>query len=167
MTPLTAPGVQPREVMPQVAELAQGGGERVRDLLGFDGQRPGLAEGVLPRDGEGRRRAVEGEGVAGALPLGQRCRAPEAQPAPLRAAEGPHPDIQGGGGPQGDGGAVPGDGERLDEYPPSGDGLLHLEVDLVPPVVVGQGRLGDGHDRRRQDGQSRDGEKATCGVSGA
>ena len=39
-------------------------------------------------------------------------------------------------------------------------GLLHLEVDLVPPglVVVGQGRLGDGHDRRRQDDQSRDGE---------
>ena len=33
---------------------------------------------------------------------------------------------------------------RRDEYPPSWDGLLHLEVDLVPPglVVVGQGRLG-------------------------
>ena len=91
---------------------------------------------------------------------------PEAQPAPLRAAEGPHPDVQGGGGPQGDGGPVAGDGERLDEYPPSGDGLLHLEVDLVPPglVVVGQGRLGDGHDRRRQDGQSRDGEKAPVGF---
>ena len=83
----------------------------------------------------------------------QRCHAqpptasPRAVPIP-RSAEGPHPDVQGGGGPQGDGGAVAGDGERLDEYPPSGDGLLHLEVDLVPPglVVVGQGRLGDGAD---------------------
>ena len=45
-------------------------------------------------------------------------------------------------------------------------GLLHLEVDLVPPglVVVGQGRMGDGHDRRRQDGQSRDSEKAPVGF---
>ena len=31
-------------------------------------------------------------------------------------------------------------------------------------MVVGQGRLGDGHDRRRQDGQSRDGEKAPVGF---
>ena len=30
--------------------------------------------------------------------------------AALRPAEGPHPDVQGGGGTQGDGGAVAGDG---------------------------------------------------------
>ena len=45
-------------------------------LCFLEGQRPGLAEGVLPGDGEGRRRSVEGEGVVDALPLGQGCRAP-------------------------------------------------------------------------------------------
>ncbi len=85
-----------------------------------------------------RRRTapVRGGGASSRcpLPLVQACRPPEAQPAPLRPAVGPHPDVQGGGGPQGDGGPVAGDGESLDEYPPSGDRLPDLEVDLVPPV---------------------------------
>ena len=141
----------------KVAQLPVDLRQRVWDLLVFDGELPGLAEGVLPRDGEGRRRAVEGEGVVGALPLGQRCRAPEAQPAPLRAAEGPHPDVQGGGGPQGDGGAVAGDGERPDEYPPSGDGLCTRPLRAVRHphrgrVVHGRHRDGAG---LREDGGHR------------
>ena len=70
---------------------------------------------------------------------------------PSGAAEGPHPDVQGGCGPQGDGGAVAGDRQSLDEYPPSGHRLGQLEVDLVPPVVVGQDGLGDRRHRRRKD----------------
>ena len=77
----------------------------------------------------------------------------------LRPAEGPHPEVQGGGGPKGDGGPVAGDGESLDEEPPPFDRLLDLEVDLVPPVVVGKGRLGDG-DRRRQGDGGHDREEA-------
>ena len=39
--------------------------------------------------------------------------------------------------------------QPLDEDPSSGDGLGDLEVDLVAPVPVGQGRprRGDGRDR--------------------
>ena len=86
-------------------------------------------------------------------PSGRDADPPESEGVPLRTAEGPHPDVQGGGGPQGDGGPVAGDSEPLDEYPPPGDGLLHLEVDLVPPglVVVGEGRLGNRRGRRHQD----------------
>ena len=42
---------------------------------------------------------------------------------------------------------------------PPFDRLLDLEVDLVPPVVVGHGRLGDG-DRRRQSDGGHDREEA-------
>ena len=99
-------------------------------------------------------------------PLGQGSRSPEAQPGSLRAAEGPYPDVQGGGCSQGYGGPVAGDGERLDEYPASLHRLGQLEVDLVPPglVVVGQGRLRDGHDRRHQDGQGHHRNPAHAGL---
>ena len=87
-------------------------------------------------------------------PWVERRRAPESQRRrPPASAEGPHPDVQGGGGPKGHGGAVAGDGEGLDEYPPSLDRLLDLKVDLVLPTVVtvGEDGLGDGRNRRQQD----------------
>ena len=47
---------------PDVAQLTLDGEERVRDLLVIEGQgpAPGLAEAVLPRDGDGRNLAVQG-----------------------------------------------------------------------------------------------------------
>ena len=45
---------------PDVAQLTLDGEERVRDLLVIKGQGPGLAEAVLPRDGDGRNLAVQG-----------------------------------------------------------------------------------------------------------
>ena len=50
---------------------------------------------------------------------------------------------------------VAGDGESLDEEPPPFDRLLDLEVELVPPVVVGKGCLRDGDRRRQSDGGPR------------
>ena len=84
--------------------------------------------------------------------------------SPSGAAEGPHPQVQGGCGPQGDGGAVAGDGESLDEKPPSGHRLVQLEVDLVPPVIVGQDDLGDGRHRRRKDDDDGDRKETLAGL---
>ena len=151
---------------PQVAELPVDGRKGVRDLSAFDGDGPGLPQRVLPREGEGRVRAVQGEGVVDALPLVQGGRSPEPQPRALRPAEGADADFKGGGRSERDGGPVAGDGESLDEEPPPFDRLRHLEVDLVPPrlVVVGKGRLGDG-DRRRQSDGGRDCQEALRGLA--
>ncbi len=92
----------------KVAKLALDFGKRVRDLAALDGDGPGLLQLVLPGEGQGRRGAVQGEGVVDALPLIQAGRPPEPQGTALRAAEGTHPKVQGGGGPQGHGGPVAG-----------------------------------------------------------
>ena len=97
---------------PQVAELPVDGRKGVRDLSAFDGDGPGLPQRVLPREGEGRVRAVQGEGVVDALPLVQGGRTPEPQPAALRPAEGADADVKGGGRSERDGGPVAGDRRR-------------------------------------------------------
>ena len=169
MTPLTAPGVQPREVIrrSQSSPSTTGRGYGICSCLTVRAPAcPRVSSQETVKDGAD---PLQGERVVDALSLVQACRPPEAQPAPLRPAVGPHPDVQGGCGPQGDGGPVAGDGESLDEYPPSLDRLRGLELDLVgapAPVLVsvGQGGLRDGDDSRHQDGQGHDREPAHAGL---
>ena len=141
----------------------------VRDLLVFDRKGSRLPQRVLPRDGEGRRRSVEGERVVDALPLRQGGRPPEAQPCAFRTAVGPHPDVQGGCGAECDGGAVAGDGQPLDEYPA-----------VLPPAPRPRSRSRPARARGRRPGrpgvrsprpwQGRPGPRrpgSPCGVSSA
>ena len=84
-------------------------------------------------------------------------RAPEAEGAPLASPEGADPDVQVRRRLQGHGGAVAGDVQPLDEYPPSLHRLVQLEVDLITPALIvralGQDDgLGDGRGHRHQDG---------------
>ena len=122
--PSTAPGLQPRETTRRSQRSPSMAGRGYGICPPFDGDGPGLPQRVLPREGEGRVRAVQGEGVVDALPLVQGGRTPEPQPRALRPAEGADADVKGGGRSERDGCPVAGDGESLDEEPPPSTGSV-------------------------------------------
>ena len=95
MTPLTAPGVQPREVMrrSQSSPSTAGRGYGIRWCSTVRAPAcPSVSSHDTVKDGTG---PFSGSRVVDALPLRQGGRTPETQPRAFRTAVGPHPDVQG------------------------------------------------------------------------
>ena len=95
---------------------------------------------------------VDDQKLGDGLSLIQAGRSVETELAPLPAAVGPHPQVEGGGSPQSDVGPFGGHLQAFDEESSSEHRFRGLE--LEPPVAVGQGDLGYGDDQHRHGNQA-------------